>query len=180
MSVFGAGMFFVYVVFYFISISVSIAAVALTLLGYWKVFIKLGEPGWKGIIPYYNVYLLFQKLWNVKKFWTYIISMLCFIPPYIIGVLAMVFGTVFVAQGDDTMVPGIIVMIVGIVFFLIALSAVIFALVVEFKLYVRLAEAFGKSKAYAWGLLFLSPIFIMILGFDKSQYIPVDYSQRQY
>ncbi len=32
----------------------------LLLVGYWKVFAKLGLPGWMGIIPFVNVYMLFK------------------------------------------------------------------------------------------------------------------------
>lgn len=32
----------------------------LLLVGYWKVFTKLGLPGWMGIIPFVNVYMIFK------------------------------------------------------------------------------------------------------------------------
>lgn len=32
----------------------------LTLIGYWKVFTKIGLPGWMGIIPFVNVYQIFK------------------------------------------------------------------------------------------------------------------------
>ena len=38
------------------------------------------------------------------------------------------------------------------------------------KCYIDLAKAFGKSGAYALGLIFLNPIFVCILGFDSSVY----------
>lgn len=39
------------------------------------------------------------------------------------------------------------------------------------KCYIDLAKAFGKSGAYALGLIFLNPIFMCILGFDSSVYV---------
>lgn len=36
---------------------------------------------------------------------------------------------------------------------------------------VKLARSFGKSGGFAVGLIFLSPIFLLILGFDGSEYI---------
>ena len=30
----------------------------LTIAGFWKVFVKVGYPGWAAIIPFYNVYIL--------------------------------------------------------------------------------------------------------------------------
>ena len=38
-------------------------------------------------------------------------------------------------------------------------------------LYVGLAKAFGKSGAFAAGLILLAPIFFPILGFGSAQYI---------
>ena len=29
-------------------------------VGYWKVFTKIGLPGWMGIVPFVNVYMLFK------------------------------------------------------------------------------------------------------------------------
>lgn len=36
-----------------------------------------------------------------------------------------------------------------------------------------LAKSFGKSGAYTVGLIFLAPIFYMILGFSKAEYIGI-------
>jgi hypothetical protein len=36
---------------------------------------------------------------------------------------------------------------------------------------VKLAKAFNQSTAFIFGLLFLSPIFQMILGFGKAEYV---------
>ena len=179
----GPGIVFT-IISYLSSTFCALAITALELLGLWKIFVKMGEPGWKGIIPYYNMYVLFQKVWNVKKFWTYIISMCTAIIPYIIGIILTVIGAVFMAERNLSLRAGALVMlIIGVVFMLAAIGAVIFSLVVAFGAYKRLAHSFGKSTGFAWGLLLLSPIFLMILGFDKSQYVPLsnpnNYQQYQ-
>lgn len=38
---------------------------------------------------------------------------------------------------------------------------------------IKLAKAFGKSTGFAVGLILLSPIFYVILGFDSSEYLGV-------
>lgn len=43
--------------------------------------------------------------------------------------------------------------------------------VVAIMLYFKLAKAFGKGTGFGLGLVFLNTIFILILGFDNSQYI---------
>ncbi len=166
----GAGSAFL-VIYYLTCYSIAIAAAVLSLLASWKMFIKMGEPGWKGIIPFYNVYVMFQKVWTVKNFWKYIISVCVFILPYIIGLLLTIMGGVFMAQGDNLLTPGVVMLIIGIVFLLVALAAAIYALVVYFGLCKRLALSFGKPAGFAWGLLFLSTIFLMIIGFDKSAFV---------
>lgn len=43
-----------------IMLVVYLAIFVVFLVGYWKVFTKLGLPGWMGIIPFVNVYMLFK------------------------------------------------------------------------------------------------------------------------
>ena len=43
-----------------IGIVVGLVLLALFLAAYWKVFTKLGLPGWMGIIPFVNIYMLFK------------------------------------------------------------------------------------------------------------------------
>lgn len=43
--------------------------------------------------------------------------------------------------------------------------------VIFFMLYFKLAKAFGQGGAFAIGLIFLNPIFMLILGFGDSEYI---------
>lgn len=65
-------------------------------------------------------------------------------------------------------------------FFLITFAAVIPVIggisVIVFTIltYIKLAKSFGKDGGFAVGLIFLNPVFIAILGFDKSQYLGVD------
>lgn len=52
-------------------------------------------------------------------------------------------------------------------------------LVVAIIALLDLAKAFGKSTAFGVGLIFLAPIFIMILGFGDARYVgPVAGSPR--
>ena len=51
--------------------------------------------------------------------------------------------------------------------FLIPLVNLIYAII----LYFRLAKSFGKGVGFGFGLLFLTPIFMLILAFGKAQYI---------
>lgn len=38
-----------------VSVLVSIVSYVLIVIGWWKIFTKAGEAGWKSLIPFYNV-----------------------------------------------------------------------------------------------------------------------------
>ena len=46
------------------SIIVEIIVLAVQLVAMWKVYVKMGEPGWKALIPIYSGYVLFKKLYG--------------------------------------------------------------------------------------------------------------------
>ena len=37
---------------------------AITALILWRLFTKAGEEGWKSIIPFYNIFILFKIVWD--------------------------------------------------------------------------------------------------------------------
>jgi hypothetical protein len=39
---------------------VLIAVAVVFIIGYWKVFVKAGQPGWAVLIPFYNAYILLK------------------------------------------------------------------------------------------------------------------------
>ena len=43
--------------------------------------------------------------------------------------------------------------------------------VMTFMCYYKLAGAYGKGAGFGIGLIFLTPIFMMILGFGKAEYV---------
>ena len=53
----GTGVALVYTVF-------VLAIAVLTLVAMWKVFVKAGKPGWACIVPFYNMYCLYDMSWG--------------------------------------------------------------------------------------------------------------------
>ena len=51
-------------------------------------------------------------------------------------------------------------------------------LVIVILIYIELAKVFGKDVGFALGLVFFSPVFIMILGFGDAKYIGVNESEE--
>ena len=98
-----------------------IAFYVLIVAGWWKMFEKAGEEGWKAIIPIYNIIILLKI---VGREWWWVILM--------------------------------IIPIVGLIIWIIVA--------------LDLAKVFGRGTGFAIGLIFLSPIFAMILGFGEDMY----------
>ena len=129
----------------------SVALAIFEIVCLWKVFEKAGEPGWKCLIPIYNAYIFMKICWEGKYFWWSLLIML--IPGVITGIAA---GTGSAAFS-------------GIAGFLMV-AAVIAVAVIEIMALVKLSKRFGKSGAFALGLIFLEPIFIAILAFGSDTY----------
>lgn len=117
----------------------------LQVIGLWKVFEKAHEPGWKALIPFYNFYILY-KITNMPfLFW--------------FQLLALGLSALFQA--------------LGYVFFLFSFLGWLFALacfILQAIMWFQLSRNFGHGAGFALGLIFLNPIFVMILGFGGSRY----------
>lgn len=122
---------------------VLFAVIIAIIVANWKIFTKAGEGGWKSIIPYYNMYILYKISWKTSFFWI---------------LLACLFGGgILSALGGFLTIIGFIVAIVGCVISVIQLH--------------KLSKAFGHGVGFTIGLVFLNPIFLLILGFGSSQYL---------
>lgn len=146
----------------------SMAAVAAAFVGMWFTFKKMGLPGWKGIIPFYNYYVLCEKLWDKKQFWRMVIYTAVAAGSAIFGSLFITLGAVFAAGGNSQPV-GIILLILGAASLIASLVMIILLIVLEFQIYLRLAQAFGLMKrSWVWGMLFIPYVIFPIIGFHKN------------
>lgn len=105
-------------VYYILVLAITIVS----LIGLWKMFSKAGKPGWGAIIPFYNMYCMFEMAFG--NGWMFLL----------------------------TLIPCV---------------GFIFQIILCFKL----SKAFGHGAGFGFGLLFLSPIFYMILGFGNSDFV---------
>ena len=117
----------------------------------WKIFEKAGEPGWKCLIPFYNAYVYMKIAWEGKYFWFMIL----------IPLIPVIFLAIAASSQSSGMA--------GFAGFLYIAAAVAVA-VIGIIAMVKLSKRFGKSGAFALGLIFLSVIFTAILAFDSSTY----------
>ena len=116
----------------------------LQVIAFWKIFTKAGQPGWKSIIPIYNQYIEFRIAWKIPyMYWVWLACM---------------------AAG---VILGSINSWVAFIGAIASLSATIIGVLATIKL----SKAYGHGVGFAIGMIFLGPIFMMILGFGSSQYL---------
>lgn len=116
----------------------------LQVIAYWKIFTKAGQPGWKSIIPIYNQYTQFRISWKIP--YMYWVWLACMVAGVILGSIN---GWIAYVGGAASLAATIIGVIAT----------------------VKLSKAYGHGVGFAIGLIFLGPIFMMILGFGSSQYL---------
>lgn len=126
---------------------ISVIVYILCVIAWWKIFNKAGQAGWKAIIPFLNLYVLYKITWNLKMFWIMLAT----------GVI----GVILAGMGTAMLMP-----IAAIIGSILTIVSFIFSIVMNFKL----AAAFGHGIGFGIGLMFLGPIFLMILGFGSDQY----------
>ena len=124
----------------------------------WKIFAKAGEPGWKSLIPIYNTYIFYKIVGMKNYFWGLICATI--LASIIAGVTG--FDTNNMQNNSLTganLFGAIVYLVYGIV-----------ALVISIIYCNRTSKAFGHGIGYTLGLIFLQPIFLLILGFGSSKY----------
>ena len=126
-----------------VTILISVAMYVLQIIGWWKLFTKAGEAGWKSLIPLYNLYVICKISCAAKYFWYLLLTAIAS------GIFSAIGGTI----------GGLLVGVCSI------LSLVLF-IMVNYKL----AKAYGHDGGYTLGLLFFPWLFILILGFGSSAY----------
>ena len=116
----------------------------LQIIAQWKLFAKAGEPGWKSLIPIYNYYTLFKITWSGGAF---------FLTAALMIASALLLQKV---DADWSQVLGKIC----------SAGVTLMTIIATWKL----SRAYGHGIGYFLGLLFLEPLFILILGLGSSKY----------
>ena len=134
----------------------------------WMIFTKAGEKGWKSLIPVLNIYTLYKICWKKSAFW--IVAILTALEIAFVG-FALLSGilSMFIAlvtEGGDLSGLGASILLLAFAG-INALAIAIIRLVLKFKE----AKAFGKGTGFGLGLVFLEPIFALLLAFGGSKYI---------
>jgi len=112
----------------------------------WKIFAKAGEPGWKSLIPVYNVFVEYDISWSGMLGLVYCVAVLC------ANVL-----TSGEAVQNWKLIAAVVLLIV--------------ALVLHIIQSLKLARSFGKGTGFGICLILFGPIARLVLGFGSARYI---------
>lgn len=137
---FAGGMFATLGIF---AVLVSVALYVLQIIGWWKIYTKAGEAGWKSLIPIYNFYILYKICWETKYFWYTLAAAL------LSGIFSGIGGTICTLLGG-----------------LLSIAILVLTIMQNYKL----AKAFGHGGGYTVGLIFIPWLFVLLLGFGSSEY----------
>lgn len=126
-------------------LALSILFFLLQVIAQWKLFTKAGEGGWKSLIPVYNYYTLFKITWSRTAFFV---------------IAALMIASALLLQHTDS----------GLCMVLGRISSALVSLITIIETY-KVSRAYGHGFPYFLGLLFLEPLFVMILGLGSSRYV---------
>lgn len=113
----------------------------LPIVGKWRVYEKLGMPGWYSIIPVYADYKLCERVHRTDEGKTFLMAYL------IVSICSWAFCWV------DTV--GVLLALAGLVMDIIVLN--------------DMSRIFGKETGYTIGLFFMGFVFWTMLGFGSSE-----------
>ncbi len=118
----------------------------LQVIAMWKIFTKAGEAGWKSLIPFYNAFVQYRITWSSTMFWV----------EFVLVALSGVLSSLDSKNGLVTVLTVIV-----------AIALIVISVIADNKL----AKSFGHGIGFTLGLIFLDPVFKLILAFGKSEYI---------
>ena len=142
----------------------AIVFFVLMVVANWKIFKKAGEPGWKSIIPIYNVYIMF-KIVNMKNWfwWLLGISIISSIITAVNNSTSFYFMSSAEIQATDiTTIPAIVLVAMLVESIIAIWAGIVYAY--------RTSKVFVHGLGYTLGLIFLPNIFQLILAFGSSKY----------
>jgi len=118
--------------------------VVINIIAWWRLFTKAGESGWKVLVPFLGGHTQYKIAWHPAFFWATLLIA-------IVDMILWQSGNTFL--GTLSWIFTLANAVIGIIY------------------WVKLSYAFGQGVGFAVGLIFLNPIFLLILAFGKSQYV---------
>ena len=151
------------------AIVLGLVSTALISVSRWRIFKKLGLPGWKGIIPIYGDYKLFKSRWRTMPFWLLVISNIMYYAGMFLTSFLM--AESLSANTNFTGIEEITSFFIPYIaaYGLLSVACLIVTLAITLNLNYQLAKSFGDGIGYALGLTILPVVFYPLLAFVKKQ-----------
>jgi hypothetical protein len=146
-------------VFGTILLASCMAIVVLMLISGWKIFVKMGEPGWKCLVPYYNMWVLLDRLRKPAIwFWAYLALTVAYYVLYLHTMLPVIrYGAEMYAQTGFH--PGMT---------LCGILLLVYGILVSHAI----SKAFGHGAGFTVGLMVVPIVFIPMLAFGDDRFQP--------
>lgn len=135
---------------------IVLALCIVSIVALWKIYKKAGEHGWACLVPFYNNYVFYRMTWG--NGWMFLL-------PTVL-IFGYVFGLVFLMLSGFAGEA-----VLTIIMTILAIGCGIASIVINIVTLHKLSKSFGHGVGFTLGLLFLSVIFYIILGFGSSQYV---------
>ncbi|MBP3891785.1 MAG: hypothetical protein J6D29_06395 [Solobacterium sp.] len=158
--------------------NVNLAGI-LTIIGFWGIFSRFQEAGWKAIVPIYREYvwskILKREDLGKKYVWTSVAAI-------IVGIIITILAVIIMAMGkveqtgpnsfelrDFSAVPRWMVLVLGLVTFVL-LALGIYVLVLQYQLGKAHVEMDHGASWLKWCWLIIPSITAIYFGFIHTRY----------
>lgn len=119
----------------------------LNLVANWKLLSKAGKGGWQSLIPIWNTIARYGVSWSKLA--------------GLITVIGIIACTI-ISRNSPAQGSALSYINLG-----CSILVIVLAIIEKFKL----SKAYGHGAGFGFGLIFLEPIFIMILAFSRDKYV---------
>lgn len=131
----------------------SLALIVLFIVAVGRIYYKAGLPWERMFVPVYSIFWQYRLAGCTWVFWANLIA----------PVLCIAGAGLVAATGSVRMMQDMIPMFLSLIGIAIFVFHCIYC--------VKLSKSFGHGAGFGIGLLLLAPIFILILGYGKSEYV---------
>lgn len=129
----------------------------LPIIGYWFLFEKKGEPGWKAIIPIYGSYVKYKLFFKTSKWWRQFIACILL---FISLIALCLFAIIWDSTRNETFSLAIIIS------FIVMVVSFIWLLVISIQYDISICKKYGRGIWFILGMIFFTPIFVGILAYE--------------
>lgn len=129
----------------------------LPIIGYWFLFEKKGEPGWKTIIPIYGSYIQYKLFFKTSKWWRQFIACVLFF-------VSLVALCLFAIMWDSTRNEAYSMPIIA--SFVVMFISFIWLLIINIQYDIAICKKYGRGFWFIFAMIIFTPIAVAILAYE--------------